>query len=302
MFEETTRPRLRCMRVWHQERKEKIREFLEDSDSKQIGVPELGETLTLREKTFRFDAALKMWHTGDARISIFILPDCEMRDAETWLKSFDTALKKNPVLQKTLDPIFILGGISEDPECLAQADPDTGIVEFFNHPTSFRLFATLVAKATEGSLSPVCTERMIHHECAHLIENKMLGEIQDLSYDIRHNQPEEAMRAMAAQINPEYLIDLIETWAEKKCDPHICEALAYDFLVEAYTELAVEKKPWKRDLWAALNAIKRNLTALDVRFQFFGEPCKRIAEHNQRGNRRLRITRAPKSLYISDPP
>ena len=181
LFEEDLWPRLRRIRLWRQELKDRIKATGEKSPTNSVGTSTGADLRRFGGEVFFFDSHFGMWSQRVGHFLFLVRPDCDDGDAISWMRAFRDAEAKNPALQNTWDAIFILGGTARDPECVVQADPDYGIVEFFNHPNYPRLFAALVADATDGTEVPVTITRMIHHEAAHLVEIQLLGEIADLA-------------------------------------------------------------------------------------------------------------------------
>ena len=305
LFEESTDTRLCRMKILNPTIKDKIASILEASSFHPIGIPEEKRPRIIQGETFTFNEQLQMWHAAIHRMSIFLRPDCDIRDAEAWLAAFNAAVQKNFILQKTWESIFILGGSPQWDDCVAQTAFDLGIVELFNHPAGARLHSALIAETTGEGISPLSTEMIIHHECVHLIENKVYAARTDLAYDIYRNPAEANMRAMAEQINhngsSKYLVELIDVWIQDKTGYTMCHTLVGEFLIEAYAELVVEKHSLPIDVWPAFNAVNETLTGIDQRFHFDNDSWDCIAENKRWGNRSRHIRSMP-PLHIQRKP
>jgi len=200
------------------------------------------------------------WSIGDAAwvftgpfYEIQLKSTCSRDDAHLWLKSFFHAERQASTLHSQ-KLTHIVGMPQVSNRAIASARGSR--ISWFNIANQDRLLAAALADTTKDSPHPIAITRMIHHEVAHTFEPMMKDWLQTLATDVPHAN----LNLIAQDLNPQYLPDRIEAWAEKRLNNPLKtgtldEELAAEFLVEAYAQLIMEKRPWTPGLWPTLDSL-----------------------------------------------
>jgi hypothetical protein len=265
-----------------------------------------GDTLPLNGLEFTWELRRKTWKFEGSFYAIEVMTTCCREDVESWLQAFSTAETQCEILHHGKRMEHLLGVTPDTNDRVADANTKNGEITWYILNNSSRLFAAALADATKAGPSPIQIPRMIHHEATHCYEPEMKDWLDALTLTVIDVD----LPQIAQTLNPAYLPSCIDSW-EEECDQlgkmklrpeakklakqQLDESLAAEFLVEAFVHVVIDRKPWTKEIWPAMDTsvgdmLKREL-AQHATAQQAHQPHKRGM---------VRVMYAPKTILVSE--
>ncbi|MDD2708100.1 MAG: hypothetical protein PHV34_08830 [Verrucomicrobiae bacterium] len=227
-------------------------------DAAPIG-PDDGEPRVFDGDTFAFDAVARGWRhdrrsTSGIEYTVVLRPECDLADADDWLKTFKECRQVNPAIQRFTGMIYILGRPRE--RTLARYEATEGTVEFFSDGRG-RL------RAVNGDPFTNPLRDTIHHEAGHFLCGQYKRALMALVHDLQSNRRVQAVWTMAHCIDEFYLPWLVRRWQSR---PQLCPTrrLVDEFLTEVYVTQKIYGLSWRRGVWPLLDQARDWLVGREI--------------------------------------
>jgi len=185
----------------------KIEGLITKKQPRRIGEGLPGEKVLLGRTEERFLWNISgFWENTSQSRSIQILPNCDRKDAETWIEAFSPIDKK--ILRRGLadrKPVtFVLGPrFDKEYENVGFANAETRQIGFSQSRNGENLLCTLVEEATADSDKPIPLQMLILHEIGHLLETQLEKPLGELIGSFPENHTKAGV--LLDQISPQYL-------------------------------------------------------------------------------------------------
>jgi len=291
VFEENAGDHTRSLRLIRTETLTALTTHYAGQKAGQLGKAEMGDKLEIEGFPFEYEPGRGGWVFEGKQTTVILLHSCDPHHAAKWLKTFMDVEKESPGLLYVKNQTHIVG--SDDPNQKYVASTKGATVTWFNH-TSGHLLAAALETITEGSDHQITMRRMLHHECAHILEAGMTDWLSKLTAAIQTNSTEAGIKTLATVINPQYLPERMGTESEQK-QPEFAEELAAEFLVEIYAHGIIEKLPWPQGIWLAADAVFQ-----EMKDEICHDPEGRLLRLQKPEAAKRRVFPLPKTVQVPE--
>ncbi|MEI6376552.1 MAG: hypothetical protein WCO97_05105 [bacterium] len=258
----------------------------------KLGRGEMGDIIDIAGFSFEFEPGRQGWVFEGPQSTIILRDTCHPQHADKWLRVFMEVEKDVPGLLYVKEQTHIVG--ADDPSGKYVASARGATVTWFNH-SSGHLLAVGLEDITKGSGQAITMKRMLHHECAHLLEDGMKDWLTMLTDSILKDATIPRMRALGEILNPQYLPTRTEHTAGAGLARKEAEEMAAEFLVEIYAHSVIEKLAWPDGVWQEADTVAKAMQE-----QSCHDPEGRILRIQTPSESKRRVMLLPKTITVSD--